>query len=332
MRHGIPRQIADQITDERRLNGRTYFLIKELHRKKTHTPHYKAFLPEAGPNGGFRVLHELKLQRQTLQHIDVLKRLAEESNGSFPTILEYCRAGDRVYVITDWVRGHTLKEHLRGARAANNEGAKKITVHEALKLFHWFAGDLCRLHHKRNLVHGDLKPDNLLVRRSPNRLVMIDFGSAWQAGNTAMRHEGDGNVPHYAAPELQHDGVFADFRSDIFAASVILFEMLTLEIPYGKSGGKVPPEDVEATYRPPSDFCRQKEPLTKTAWSQIDHLLATGLQLDPAKRYQSGSDWMKDINAIAADLENDVHPGTRKKAQAGGTLMKPISWLRRRFR
>jgi serine/threonine protein kinase len=327
MRHRIPQPIAKQITGERRLGGRTYYLMRRL---GTHGNHFKAFLPEAGPNGGFRVVHEFDRNRINKQHIGVLESLVKESNGGFPPILEYCPAPKSIFVITDWVRGHSLQEHLSGARTASNEGEKKIAVKETVKLFRLLAGDLFLLHHKRNLVHGDLKPENLIVRRQRNRLVMVDFGSAWLPVKTNARHAGDGHTPHYSSPELRSDGLFADFRADIFSASAIFFEMLTLQKPYGGSGGKVaelPPEYAE-TYQPPSELCPERGRLTDRAWAAIDRLVTTGLQLDPAQRYQSGSDWLADIQAMSTALNEKDSAFDRVKA----TLSRPMSWLRQGFR
>jgi serine/threonine protein kinase len=125
---------------------------------------------------------------------------------------------------------------------------------------------------------------------------------------------------------LQSDGVFADFRADIFSASAVFFEMLTLKKPYGGSGGKVTklPREYAETYQPPSELCPERGCLTNRAWAAIDRLVSTGLQLDPAQRYQSGSDWLADIQAMSTALIEKDSTFERIKA----TISKSMSWLR----
>jgi len=65
-------------------------------------------------------------------------------------------------------------------------------------------------------------------------LQLIDFGSAW----TTRRTEGDGHHRCYAAPELQIGSTRVTLASDQFSVSVLLFELLTLQLPYGGLGGK----------------------------------------------------------------------------------------------
>jgi serine/threonine protein kinase len=323
----IPHQIARQFTGERRLGGRTYYLMQPLGR---HGTRHKVFLPEGGPDGDFRVLHEFDSRTTSKQHMGVLQALARESNGSFPSIMEFCIERNRIYVITDWVRGHSLREHLDDARQAGNAGAKRMTVGSAVSLFGWFVSDLCRLHRTRNLVHGDLKPENLIVRRRPNRLVMIDFGSAWRAERTAGRDPGDGVSRDYAAPEAQSAGAPVDYRADIFSASAIFFEMLTLTRPFGGVGGKVahlPPEYAE-TYEAPS---RWLPPETPPALREaIDSLVTRGLQRDPAMRYASGSQWLCDIQVIRAQMSVGGHVESPSSSRRKGPVARLAQWLRQR--
>ena len=99
------------------------------------------------------------------------------------------------------------------------------------------------MHHKKNFVHGDIRPENLVLCREPNRLVLIDFGSAWPVEKTTARSLGDGVSEFYSAPEQLRDNRFADFRSDQFSASVVFYELLTLDLPYEGLGGKA--EDLD---------------------------------------------------------------------------------------
>ena len=83
---------------------------------------------------------------------------------------------------------------------------------------------MAKVHRVNDVVHGDLKPANLLLVRGKNRLIPIDYGSAWTGGETLRRSHGDGISPVYAAPEQLRGDDAVDWRADQFAFGVILFE------------------------------------------------------------------------------------------------------------
>ena len=86
--------------------------------------------------------------------------------------------------------------------------------------------------------HGDIQPANVIVTSHSSRLQLIDFGSAWTSDWTTRRTEGDGHHRCYAAPELQAGSIPVTLAGDQFSVSVLLFELLTQQLPYGGLGGK----------------------------------------------------------------------------------------------
>lgn len=84
--------------------------------------------------------------------------------------------------------------------------------------------------HAAGLVHRDLKPDNLFVSAAPERLVVLDFGIAKFAGETALDLTSTGvsmGTPFYMAPEQLFGDDDVDSRADVWALGVVLFEALT---------------------------------------------------------------------------------------------------------
>jgi len=73
----------------------------------------------------------------------------------------------------------------------------------------------------------------VIFAREPNRLVCIDYGSAWTMERTVAKLKGHGNTELYAAPEQYEEGRSPDFRADQFSATVVAYEMLTGKPPYG---------------------------------------------------------------------------------------------------
>jgi serine/threonine-protein kinase len=91
--------------------------------------------------------------------------------------------------------------------------------------------------HRRGVVHRDLKPGNLMFRRDPDdpgaEVVLGDFGIAHLPGAAPREALAAGTLA-YMSPE-QRRGADTDTRSDVYAAAVVLFEMLTGRVPWGRA-------------------------------------------------------------------------------------------------
>jgi serine/threonine-protein kinase len=179
-------------------------------------------------------------------------------------------------------------------------------------------------------VHGDIKPANLIVARNPSRLVMIDFGSAWSVERTVRREEGDGLSKIYAAQELQSRGQ-ADFRSDQFSASVILYELLTLRCPYDQLGGQAgrPEYARQMTDKLvlPSRLSPDRNRLPKVVWTGIDRVTTAGLSFDPDDRYRTPGAWLDDLNHIHATMQPQA-----QLTPFHTRLTRVVSWLADRLK
>jgi len=133
----------------------------------------------------------------------------------------------RHYIVMEYVDGFTLKQIIRDA----NEDGRFLPVSRVLDL----AIQICNgigYAHRANLVHCDLKPQNVLVTRD-DRVKVADFGIA-RAITEASQHLADSQVwgtPQYISPE-QAAGMAPTPASDVYAIGVIMFEMLTGHLPF----------------------------------------------------------------------------------------------------
>lgn len=291
---------TEPVVDEMTLGGKRYLILEKL--KGGDRQRYRAFDPLAGPKGDMRAICVLPRSQATGQHVEVLQRLSQ-NNRDMPAILEYHRRGGQIFLVMPWVWGLDLKTHLRLAGRGRFRWPSAV---QAFNLFRRFAHLLRSFHRGCNLVHGDVTPANLVLCRNPNRLVMIDFGSAWAVEKTLARDIGDGKTDPYASPE-QHEGrEFIDFRSDQFSASVIGYQLLTGDVPYDKMGGKAGhPEfrdEFAETYVPPSQCCRDRRPLPPKVWTKIDRVITKGLSFDSKARYETDELWLDDLDDIDTDL------------------------------
>ena len=140
------------------------------------------------------------------------------------------------YITMEFVEGTTLQELLR-ARDAEDKDAEGRRRRQALDAgraarIAWAVSEGLVAAHAAGVVHRDLKPANVLIERS-GRVVLTDFGIARALSDEAMgaRTQGVVGTPLYMAPE-QLTGAQVDVRADLYALGLMLFEMLTGQLPF----------------------------------------------------------------------------------------------------
>ncbi len=119
----------------------------------------------------------------------------------------------------EWIPGGTLRTRLAAHPDGLPAGEVAATARDLLATLAFLQG--------RGIVHGDLKPSNLLLR-APGEVVLADFGAAVQTGGEAgaARLGETGGTPLYLAPE-QFQGAPASAETDLYAAGAILWEAAT---------------------------------------------------------------------------------------------------------
>uniref|UniRef100_UPI00301744A1 serine/threonine protein kinase n=1 Tax=Pseudomonas juntendi TaxID=2666183 RepID=UPI00301744A1 len=135
--------------------------------------------------------------------------------------------------------------------------------------------------HRRNLLHRDIKPDNLHLG-GDGQLRLLDFGLAYCPGLCEDPQHALPGTPSYIAPEA-FDGQPPSPRQDLYAAGVTLYHLLTGHYPYG---------EVEAFQRPrfgqPVNPARYRPDLPE--WLQ--HNLQQAVAADPAQRFETAEHWL----------------------------------------
>jgi eukaryotic-like serine/threonine-protein kinase len=166
----------------------------------------------------------------------LLKRFEQEfraaSRLDHPNIvraLDYGEAGDMPYLVMEFVHGESLGQRIE------REG--RIPEAEAIRLIAQIAQGLHRAH-KQNLVHRDVKPDNILVTLE-GVAKLADLGLVKEMEtdlNLTKTGRGLG-TPHFMAPEQFRNAKSANARCDIYSLGATLYQMVTGELPFGRSNG-----------------------------------------------------------------------------------------------
>ncbi|MFM9963585.1 MAG: protein kinase domain-containing protein [Planctomycetaceae bacterium] len=312
------------VREHRRVHRRDYWLLEQLSVEPRQR--FLAFDPHAGPAGSLRRLLVLPDDEGSRQQLSVLQRMAQSSDH-FAKVLDFEQQRDGWIVVLDWVAGIDLKTFLTEVRSGQRPRPGTVI---AVQRMRGLAHALAKMHRKFRVVHGDLKPENLIVANDSGRFVLIDYGSAWTAERTRQRSDGDGSHPAYAAPE-RHLGRVADYRSDQFSLGVLLFELLTLRLPYADLGGKAGrPEFIEqaqAAWQPPSELSHERDAIPRLLWDGIDRVLRHCLSLTPDDRYATTADWLAAFDELCLDIQRPP----QELSPLNDALTGVVSWFAKRF-
>jgi serine/threonine protein kinase len=313
------------VLDTMRIGGRQYFILRKL--RGGLPGRLQAFDPKASPEGAMRCIHLLPKSKQVTRRLKDLNPLSE-SNDNVPTIFEYHPRRDDIVVVCNWIWGTPLQTYLDEV----NEGTRRpFSSYEATRLFCGLAHGISQLHYKKGIVHGDIKPDNLIVTHHETRLVLIDFGAAWKVERMVDRDPNDGVSPVYAAPEVLRAEP-ASFASEQFSASVVYYQMLTNQIPYDRLGGMAgagadgPPAGLSLAL--PSRIAPHRNRTPRHIWKQIDDVARRGLQLDRKNRYANRSEWLAPVNQLRIAIQMEHQLTGRNQAIVG--LIEKVGRIFRR--
>jgi serine/threonine protein kinase len=285
----------EPVQERIRFGARTLLVLERLSASREV---YRVFDPAGGRE--MRRLTSFASDRAGEQHLRALKRVTENDPHHLP-ILELRRSGDRLLVLQPWIVGQSLEHYLDKARRGRAPIPGAV---QSFRLARGLAHAMARIHRVNDVVHGDLKPANLLLARGTNRLIPIDYGSAWPGGEALQRVDGDGLTPVYAAPEQLRGDAAVDWRADQFAIGVVLFELLTLAIPYEGLGGRVAAaaggEGIDLIR--PSRLSRDPAQLPARLWAPLDKLVARMLAPEAVGRFASDADLLRAFDELDLEL------------------------------
>ena len=207
------------------------------------------------------------------------------------------RAGRIAYITMEFVEGRELQQLL----AAQERLAVPAIVRIMSQLL-----DALEYSHKNGVVHRDIKPSNIMLLED-GTVKVTDFGIARIESSTLTRAGAIMGSPSYMSPE-QFLGVSTDARSDLYSAGIVLYELLTGEVPFPGSFSTAMHRVLNETPTPVSA-------LNVHAPKGIDALLGRALAKKPADRFQSAAEFKQAM--IASLTEGAGSRGDRGREGRG---------------
>lgn len=207
---------------------------------------------------------------------------------SHPNIVEIYDVGEykgHHFIVMEYCPGKTLKQMIKERGPLLKE--------EAVDIIRQLVSATAEAH-RRGIIHRDIKPQNVMVK-ADGSVKMLDFGIALAKGSMQLTQANNvmGSV-HYLAPELAH-GKAATPRSDIYALGIVLFEMLTGDVPFkAESAVQV------ALMQMRNEFPDMRS-INPTIPQALINIVSRATAKDPDMRYRS-------CEAMGRDLETCLYP------------------------
>ncbi len=207
------------------------------------------------------------------------KALAALNHPNIVTIYDFGKAGEFYYLLMEFVDGVNLRQAMSTCRLTPEQALSIVPpVCEALQYAH-----------EHGIVHRDIKPENLLLDKE-GRIKIADFGiaqilSVESAVNDPFESQPAG-TPQYMAPE-QKAHRRTDHRADIYSLGVVLYEMLTGELPADKL--QPPSKRVQVDVR-------------------IDEIVLRALEAKPELRFATASEFRTTVQAAVRSTPNPQVP------------------------
>lgn len=266
---------------------------------------YKARCNKLNRNVAVKVL-----KKELCDNPDIVNKFKREataiatlSDNNIVNVLDVGSQDDINYIVMEYVQGKTLKQVIKEFGKLNYESTVKIGIQIARAL---------ECAHKNNIIHRDVKPQNVLVT-DDGVIKVTDFGIAKSSDSSTLTNTTTimGSA-QYFSPE-QAKGSFVDARTDLYSLGVVLYEMSTGKLPFdADSPVTIALKHIQEEPIPPKQ-------VNSRIPESLNILILKLMEKDPSKRYQSAREVITDLEKIKEDPNAII--GDDKKDDNGKTIV-----------
>ena len=239
-----------------------------------------------------RVVAVKILRDEHMENDELLRRFRNESKAiavlSHPNIVKVYDVSfneDIQYIVMEHIDGITLKEYIEQQKILRWKEAVHFTVQILRALQHA---------HDKGIVHRDIKPQNIMLLED-GTIKVADFGIARfaRASQHTVTDKAIGSV-HYISPE-QAKGEISDEKSDIYSIGVMLYEMTTGTLPFDADS------PVSVALKQIQSQAKRPRAINPEIPEGLEDITIRAMQKDPARRYQSAAEMLRDIDEFKRD-------------------------------
>ncbi|WP_416150999.1 Stk1 family PASTA domain-containing Ser/Thr kinase [Salipaludibacillus sp. HK11] len=232
------------------------------------------------------------LKSQFSKDDEFIRRFRREAQSatslSHPNVVNIYDVGeeeDLYYIVMEYVEGQTLKDYIQ------EQG--NLSVRETIRILKQMTSAVSHAH-ENHIVHRDLKPHNILMSLDGTPKV-TDFGIARAISEATITHTNSvlGSV-HYLSPEQARGGQVT-YKSDLYSLGVVMYEMLTGEVPFS---GDTPVSVAIKHLQEPLPLLREKMPEIPQS---VENFVMKATAKDPTLRFATA-------DAMISDLSLVLHP------------------------
>jgi len=240
---------------------------------------YKSFQPELERYVAVKLLHPSVASDE-----EFLARFRREARAAaslrhphIVQIFDFGHQGELYYMVMEFIDGPTLREELQRLKASN----ETLPFSEVRRIVGEIAEALDYAHGK-GIVHRDVKPANILFTPE-GQTVLSDFGLAFMIESPRQTITGFVGTPEYMAPE-QGQGLAVDSRTDVYSLGVVLYEMLTGQVPFiAETPLGIVMKHISAPLPPPRS-------VNPNIPESVERVLFKAMSKDPRNRYHQAGE------------------------------------------
>lgn len=213
-----------------------------------------------------------------------------DSHPNIVTVYRYATQEDTHYMAMQLIRGETLTQMLGRLKRKKSY----MPYADVLNIMRQVAAALDYAH-KNQIIHRDVKPSNVMVEEDTGRVVLMDFGLVMEAGTESTLGTAFG-TPRYIAPEQAISSQQAVPQSDIYSLGVILFEMLTGQVPFDEESAMSLALS-HITNPPPSP-----REIRADLPEAVAKVVLKALEKQPENRFQSASEMVMALQVALGEI------------------------------